>query len=127
MATGGRTDAEDVNVDNQEGIVIKPSNTRRVEIVRVLSLSDDELGPGMQTVQASLEKGNEGVYINDPEVSNNDTLLESNANSGSNSSFTSAVGTPTTSKHYFLSNRKVTSTSSHVLHNMTSRSAAPAT
>ena len=72
-------------------------------------------------------------------MSNIDTHLDSNADSGSNSSFTSAVGTPTTSKnkanksvnktlkHYFLSNRKVTSTSSHVLQNSTSRSAVPAT
>ena len=70
-------------------------DTRRVETVRLPSLDDDELGPGVQRVQASLEKGREGVYIDDPVVSMNNDQAQ---NSGSNSSFSSAMGTPNVSK-----------------------------
>ena len=79
----------------QQAVGAGNPDVRRVETVKLPSLDDDELGPGVQHVQPSLVRGREGVYIDDPVVSNNE---DDQANSGSNSSFSSAMGTPTVTK-----------------------------
>ena len=92
MATGGGTGMEeDIESPDMEQ-TDQPSDVRRVETVKLPSLDDDELGPGIQQVQPSLIRGREGVYIDDPVVSIQHNL---SSISESNSSFTSAMGTPT--------------------------------
>ena len=81
-------------IKNDNDMPTENSDIRRVERVKLPSLDDNELGPGIQHVEPSLVRGKEGVFIDDPVVSIDQQ--KSGAND-SNTSFTSAMGTPTVS------------------------------